>query len=169
MCEGQIHKEQNDFLSSLSLSIISKHCILTDAKYYTLIQMFKKLQKKIIKIITFSSYKAETAPFLKKLSVLSIDNINNKAIAIFMFWYIFNNGLPISFQNFFKLNKEPHNYNTRSSTKIHKNYMHQLQLVPESHLVGVTSNSLTPLRDTNSEIKTLVANDMTIFKQKIEK
>ena len=90
--------------------------------YPTRLDKIKKLQKKIIRIITFSNYTAETAPLFKKLSILSIDNINNEAVAIFMFRY-FNNGLPISFQNFFKLNKELHNYNTRSSTQIHKNYI----------------------------------------------
>ena len=39
--------------------------------------------------------------------------------------------------------------------------------VPESHLVGVTSNSFTPLTGTNSEKKKLVSNDMIVFKQKL--
>ena len=38
-----------------------------------------------------------------------------------MFRY-FNNGLPTSFKNLFKLNKELHNYNTRSSIQIQKNH-----------------------------------------------
>ena len=50
-----------------------------------------------------------------------------------------------------------------------ENFRKHPEMVPESHFVGVASNSFTPLTGTNSEIKNLVAIDMTVFKQKIEK
>ena len=59
-----------------------------------------------------------TARLFQKLSILPIDEINNEAIALFTFRY-FNNTLPVTFDNFFKLNMELHSHNTRSSTKIH--------------------------------------------------
>ena len=49
--------------------------------YPTRLDKIKKLQKKIIKIITFSNFTAVTAPLFSKLSVLTIDNIYNDAIA----------------------------------------------------------------------------------------
>ena len=63
-------------------------------------------------------YRDHTAPLFKKLSILPIDEINNEAIALFTFRY-FNNTLPVTFDNFFKLNMKLHSHNTRSSTKIH--------------------------------------------------
>ena len=74
----------------------------------------RKLQKKIIKVITFSKFTDHTSPIFKELSSLPLD----EAIALFMYRF-FHNMLPSSFNNFFSLNKDIRKCNTRSSLNIH--------------------------------------------------
>ena len=86
----------------------------------TILQPIRRLHKKIIRKITFSKFTDHVNPLVKELSILPLDDINNEAIALFMFRF-FNNMLPSSFKNFFCLNKDIHKYNTsRSSSNIHK-------------------------------------------------
>ena len=86
----------------------------------TTLQPIRRLHKKIIRKITFSKFTDHANPLVKELSILPLDDINNEAIALFMFRF-FNNMLPSSFKNFFCLNKDIHKYNTsRSSYNIHK-------------------------------------------------
>ena len=70
-------------------------------------------------IITFSNFKEHTCPLFKELLISPLVDINNKAIALFKSRY-FSNNLPPSFNDFFCLNKDVHQYNTRSSSNIHK-------------------------------------------------
>ena len=60
--------------------------------YTTRLQPTRRLHKKIIRIITFSKFTEHTSPLFKELSILPLDDINNEAIALFMFRY-FNNML----------------------------------------------------------------------------
>ena len=55
------------------------------------------------------------------MAILPFDSINTQMTALFMFKY-FANMLPMTFNNYFKLNDQIHSYYTRSSTKIHKYY-----------------------------------------------
>ena len=87
--------------------------------YTTRLEPIRKLQKKIIRIITNSNFKEHTGPLFKELLISPLDDINNEAIALFMFRY-FNNNLPSSFNDFFCLNKDVHQYNTRSSSNVPK-------------------------------------------------
>ena len=87
--------------------------------YTTRLEPIRKLQKKIIRIITNPNFKEHTGPLFKELLISPLDDINNEAIALFMFRY-FNNNLPSSFNDFFCLNKDVHQYNTRSSSNVHK-------------------------------------------------
>ena len=91
--------------------------------YQSNLDPLKKLQKKIIRIISFAGKKFTdySPPIFKKLSVLPFDHINKEKVALFMFRY-FNKMLPSAFDAFFTLNKDLHNHNTRSSAKIHINY-----------------------------------------------
>ena len=68
---------------------------------------------------TFSGYRDHTSQLFKKLSILPVEKVNDEAVALFTFRY-FNRMLPETFNDFFKLNKEFRSYNTRSSSKIHK-------------------------------------------------
>ena len=81
-----------------------------------------KLQKKIIRIISFAGYKDHTPSIFKKLSILPFGQINEEKTALFMFRY-FNKMLPATFDSFFTLNRDFHSHHTRSSTKIHITYV----------------------------------------------
>ena len=87
--------------------------------YPTRLDKVYKLQKKVIRIITHSSYDANSAPLFKKLKLLNLQQINDLCIGQFIFEF-YNNSLPEYFKNFFTLNKNVHNYGTRNSHYIHK-------------------------------------------------
>ena len=48
--------------------------------YPSRLELIRKLQKKIIGIISFSDFRDLTSPLFKKLSILPIDDLNNEAI-----------------------------------------------------------------------------------------
>ena len=86
--------------------------------YTTRLEPIRRLQKKIVRIITFSKFTEPTVPLFKELLISPLDDINNEVIALFMFRY-FENNLTSSFNDFFCLEKDVHQYNTRSSTNDH--------------------------------------------------
>ena len=104
---------------TLIYSYLSHGNIVWKNTYTTRLEPIRKLQKKIIRIITNSNFKEHTGPLFKELLISPLDDINNEAIALFMFRY-FNNNLPSSFNDFVCLNKDVHQYNTRSSSNVHK-------------------------------------------------
>ena len=76
------------------------------------------LQKKIVRIMTYSTFYTHTAPIFKELQILTIDKLVVHRIAIVM--YKFNNGLlPAVLNTLYKKNNEIHSYNTRSKDMFH--------------------------------------------------
>ena len=86
--------------------------------YSTRLRSIFMLQKKIVRIITFSNYTEESRPLFKSLKILDIYELNTYLTGIFMYWYYHGN-LPVYFINFFVQNESIHSYGTRSATKIH--------------------------------------------------
>ena len=77
------------------------------------------MQKKITGIITFSGNRDHTSHLFEKLSILSVEKVNDEAaLALFTFRYL-NGMLPEHLKVFSRLNKEFHSYNTTLSSKIH--------------------------------------------------
>ena len=74
------------------------------------------LQKKAVRLITFTSFDAHSIPLFKKLSILKMNDLVEYYVAIFMFKYN-NNLLPPVFKNFFVSVSNIHKYQTRSATK----------------------------------------------------
>ena len=68
-----------------------------------------------------------------------------------MFKY-FNKGLPESFQIFFKLNKDLHNYNTRSALQVHKKRVRTNYKKYSTEYKGtqIWNNLLDDIKDSNS-------------------
>ena len=58
-----------------------------------------KLQKKIVRAISFSDPRDHTRAIFENLSILPIDNLNNEAIALFAFKF-FTKALSITFKDF---------------------------------------------------------------------
>ena len=77
------------------------------------------LQKKAIRICTYSNYYEHTDPIFFQLKTLKITDIHKYQTAIFMFKYT-QNSLPF-FQNAFTLNTRIHSYPTRHCNDFHLN------------------------------------------------
>ena len=76
------------------------------------------LQKKIVRIMTFSTYCAHTAPIFKDLNILTIDKLVIHRIGIMM--YKFSNGLlPTVLNSLYQKNNEVHTHNTRATNLFH--------------------------------------------------
>ena len=78
-----------------------------------------KLQKRAVRIIHRAKYNAHSEPLLKKSGLLALKDIFDFQCC--KFYYKFkHNLLPDYFTNFFTLNNQIHNYNTRSSADLHR-------------------------------------------------
>ena len=73
------------------------------------------LQKRAVRAITNSEYRAHTAPLFSKLEILDIFQVNTLDTAKFMFRY-HNNLLPPLFRNPFMTNSQVHRYDTRTAS-----------------------------------------------------
>ena len=82
-------------------------------------------QKKIVRLITFSSYLAHTQPIFIDLLILPLDKLIFHRIGIMMFKYS-KGVLPGVMDNLYLKNNEVHSYYTRSS---------DLLRIPKEHLI----------------------------------
>ena len=80
------------------------------------------IQKKIVRLMTFKSYLEHSEPIFKDLNILDIFKINDYLTALFMFRYHHLNNLPDFFKNYFLINNQIHEHNTRNAPKLHKCY-----------------------------------------------
>ena len=71
------------------------------------------IQKKIVRLITFSKRNSHTDILYKSLNILRVADIHNYLIGVFMYKYI-DNELPAIFNGMFIRNSQIHNYPTRS-------------------------------------------------------
>ena len=80
-------------------------------------QPLSNLQKKAIRISTFSSFTKHSSPFFKDLNILKLSDIITLQLALFM--YKFHNLLlPSVFDAFFNPTRNIHRYNTRLSCRM---------------------------------------------------
>ena len=94
------------------------YCIIAWGNtYQTYLQPLLLLQKKAIRIITFSSFFEHTSLLFKDLNVIKL--VDEVTVPIAVFKYKFKNQLfPTNFNVFFTSIKETHNYNTRLSSRM---------------------------------------------------
>ena len=76
------------------------------------------LQKKLIRIVTCSPYRAHSKPLLVANNVLSVNEINVYIVGIFMYNYC-QDHLPNLFHGFIQRINEVHDRNTRQSNELH--------------------------------------------------
>ena len=94
------------------------YCIIAWGNtYQTTLQPLFILQKKALRIITFSSYNEHSSPLLKDLNVVKLFHIITFQLAVFMYKF-HNNLLPPVFDPYFNSVRMIHNYNTRLSSKM---------------------------------------------------
>ena len=79
------------------------------------------LQKKAVRIITFSKLDSYSSPLFKSLGLIKFFDIALFQIAFFMYRF-HNNVLPAAFHSFFTKVTSVHNYNTRFAAK-HSYYL----------------------------------------------
>ena len=78
------------------------------------------LQKRFVRLATFTNSKEASAPLFRKLNIMSIFDINIYQICVFLYRYIYlPSSLPSSFSNFFQFNSQFHSYNTRQADHLH--------------------------------------------------
>ena len=75
------------------------------------------MQKKLVRIITCSSYRAHTEPLMAANNMLSIANINVYMTCIFVYQCLHDN-IP-NFHNFYVYNSDIHAQNTRQASDLH--------------------------------------------------
>ena len=76
------------------------------------------MQRKAIRLITNSHYRADTAPLFERCKILTLPEIHVFKTALFMY-RIHHDVAPVSFDNMFVRNSQIHNYDTRSRSKYH--------------------------------------------------
>ena len=114
------HFVPRDLLLQIYYSIIfpffTYGIIIWGNNYKTTLNPLVTLQKKAVRIITFSHFQSHTSPIFKKLNLLKLPDIIKLHTIIFMHKY-YHNRLPKAFNDFFSLVKLHHQYNTRLASR----------------------------------------------------
>ena len=101
---------------SIIYSFLTYGIIVWGNTYSSNLQPLIILQKKTIRIITFSDFRAHTSPIFKQLSLLKLCDVVELQTALFMYQY--NKGiLPDLFTDFFTPVRSKHQYQTRPACK----------------------------------------------------
>ena len=102
------------------------------------------LQKRLVRIITNSTYIAHSKPLFFKLNQLTIFDINKLLIATFMF-RCHTNCLPDVFSGYFCTNSSIHEHFTRTSKRLHISYARTNIMKSQIRICGPTLwNSIDP-------------------------
>ena len=89
--------------------------------YPTTLAKLKLIQKRLIRIITCSPYRAHTEPLLYAHNLVNVTDINVYIVGIFMYHCLLGD-LPDIFDNFFVRNRDVHQYNVRNADDLHVAY-----------------------------------------------
>ena len=84
--------------------------------YQTTTRPLYILQKKVLRIITFSPFDAHSSPIFKQLQIIKLPDLVHLHTSNFMYDFHSNN-LPLIFSDFFKPVSSIHSYNTRLASK----------------------------------------------------
>ena len=106
-------------LKNIYHAIFSSHILygsqVWTPKLISVTEKITRLQKAAMRIMTFSEFKAHSEPLFKQLEILKFRDsiaVNN---CLFVHDY-FNNDLPLSFSNIFKITYDMYEYSTRQAT-----------------------------------------------------
>lgn len=84
--------------------------------YITSLRPLITLQKKALRIMTFSKFDQHSEPLFKKMGILKFQDLLSLHVLFFMYQF-HHNSLPLAFDNFFQSISSIHNYQTRLATK----------------------------------------------------
>jgi hypothetical protein len=117
LCKAK-RRLESDSLKTLYYSFIYPYityCVeVWGCIYKSNLQPIISMQKKVVKIISFSSYREKSTPLFLKLKILNIFQLVYYKILLFMYKYE-QGELPIGFLNWFTRNRDIHRYNTRQA------------------------------------------------------
>lgn len=124
---GILNKFKNflpkDILLSIYNSLILPHlnyCLLTWG--FGIVNRIQKIQKRAVRYISHSEYRAHTAPLFNSLRLLTFDDIFMRLILKFLF-QVQNSMLPEYFKTFItKRNSDIHSFNTRRKNELHRTH-----------------------------------------------
>ena len=89
--------------------------------YPSNLEKMKKSQKKLVRIITCSPYRAHTGPLFLANRLLNVNGINDYVIGIFMYNYL-HGDTPNVFTDYFICNRDIHHHETRGSDDLNVPY-----------------------------------------------
>ena len=95
-----------------------------------------KVRKKIIRIITYSSYLAHTDEIFKELNILPVYKLKLQRICLQMFKYA-NNTLPEAISELFISNTAYHSYNTRNKQNLRHKVSKRAYMYKNFSFIGV--------------------------------
>ena len=102
---------------SLIYPFLTYSLITWGTTYQTALLPLITLQKRAVRIITFSEYNCHSSPLFRKLKILKVIDLLYLYCALFMHDY-YSNRLPLIFNDFFKSINKVHQYQTRLACKI---------------------------------------------------
>ena len=103
---------------SLVLPYLTYCIIVWGSACKTYIDKISKLQKKVIRLITFSSYREHTGPLLCNLKLLNLSNLYKFECVSFLYKYT-SHELSSIFSSMFISNNSIHQHYTRQTSNIH--------------------------------------------------
>ena len=98
--------------------MISPINIIWGSDFPTNLDKLLKLQKRVIRIITSSSYRCSAEPLFRQNNILNIYALNKVQVASFMYRHV-HKQLPCVFNNIFRYINNVHEYRTRQCNTIH--------------------------------------------------
>ena len=128
------------------------------------LQKIRSLQKKAIRVVNNSTFKAHSNPLFSKLKLLNLDDTYKLSVLTFMHGY-FNNNLPSSFQNMFKSLTEP---NRTKSYKLERVLNKNLESFPSAMFPKLWNAIEIDLKETKSA-KTFKQRVINIYLENYEK
>ena len=102
---------------SLIYPFLTYSLITWGTTYQTTLLPLITLQKRAVRIITFSEYNCHSSPLFRKLKLLKVSDLLYLYCALFMYDY-YSNRLPLIFNDFFMSINKVHQYQTRLASKI---------------------------------------------------
>lgn len=128
--------------------------------YPTRLDCLFKIQKKIIRIITFSAHRTPSKPLFLSLKILNIYKLNEYLMSILIF-KTQKKVVPQFITNMLILNNEVHSYNTRSSNKYHVRNVTKDYVMYSFRYTGPCVWNSIP-------IEISLANTQSLFKRKLK-
>ena len=138
------------------------YCIIVwGSTYKTNLRRLVSLQKRVIRIISKSTFDSHSDPIFKELELLKLSDIRQLELGKLMF-SLNHSLLPPKFNNYFSLNKQVHSYATR-----HANDFHLPSCRINLRKFSVSFQGPTYYNTIENDIKE--SNSLHLFKTKLKK